>query len=350
MRNESINNQGVKIKSQTFVVKTDEFISYMNNDDILTYENAEISRYFECNTVSFVRKSADTSINVYGYQMLDVCKSNYLFILNGRFGEDKISPKLTCKDASTVDYFISSPQIFAHTADFQVHDFSTLYSDSHCPIALHLGNCSGTTPGTEIRDCANSKIKLNLWNKEKKEIFTENLNRSYIADIDAKLNFLNCAEDVTVSDINSVINDINDHFLKTCEITFGYTRNTPKNVDKPPDHGSSPNAIKPEMRIIKLDDYIINIKQFIIRICLKNLSKNYKNTMSKNVRRFQNQRAEKIRGLKSSNPEEFLRILNSDSKQKPKISKYFKNVNGVEINATVPNIDIDDNSTNEEIN
>ena len=61
----------------------------MNNDDILTYENAEISHYFECNKGSFERKSADTSVNVYGYQMLDFCKSNVLFILNGRFGEDK---------------------------------------------------------------------------------------------------------------------------------------------------------------------------------------------------------------------------------------------------------------------
>ena len=64
----------------------------------------------------------------------------------------------------------------------------------------------------------------------------------------------------------------------------------------------------------------------------------------------------KIRGLKSSNPKEYWRILNSDSKQKPKVAplnelyEYFKNVNGVEINDTVPNIDIEDNSTNEEIN
>ena len=200
---------------------------------IYWHENAEISHYFESNKVSLVRKSADTSINVYGYQMLDFCKSNDLFILNGRFGEDKIFPKLTCKDASTVDYFISTPQIFTHIADFHVHDFSPLYSDSHCPIALHLGNCSGT-PGTEIRGCANSKTKLNLWNKEKKEIFTENLNRSFIADIDARLNFLSCAENVTVSDINSVVNYMNDDFLKTCETTFGYTKNTHKNVDKPP--------------------------------------------------------------------------------------------------------------------
>ena len=99
----------------------------MNTDDILIYENADISHYFECNKVSFVRKSADTSINVYGYQMIDFCKSNDLFILNGRFGEDKISSKLTCKDASTVDYFISSSQIVGHIAKFMTsHPFTQI--------------------------------------------------------------------------------------------------------------------------------------------------------------------------------------------------------------------------------
>ena len=39
--------------------------------------------------------------------------------------------------------------------------------------------------------------------------------------------------------------------------------------------------------------------------------------MSKNVSRFQNQRAEHIRGLKTSNPKDYLRILNSQRKQKP---------------------------------
>ena len=80
----------------------------------------------------------------------------------------------------------------------------------------------------EIRDCANSKVKLNLWNKAKKNIFTENLNRSFSADMDARFKFLSCTENVTVSDMNSVVNDINDHFLNTCETTFGYSKNTPK--------------------------------------------------------------------------------------------------------------------------
>ena len=202
-------------------IRTDEFISHVNNDDILTYENEEISYCFEYNNVPLKRKSADTSTNAYGYQMLDFCKSNDLFILNGRFGEDKISPKLTCKDSSTVDYFISSAYNFAHIAALTVFDFSPLYSDAHCPITLHIGKCPQTIPPyKEINVCITPKMKMKLWDKEKTDLFTKNLNWSFIADIDARLNVLLSAENVTMSDISSVMNDINDTFLNTCETTF----------------------------------------------------------------------------------------------------------------------------------
>jgi hypothetical protein len=40
-----------------------------------------------------------------GNNLLDICKANNLFIVNGRIGDDKTeSGKLTCKNASVVDY------------------------------------------------------------------------------------------------------------------------------------------------------------------------------------------------------------------------------------------------------
>ena len=65
-----------------------------------------------------------------------------------------------------------------------------------------------------------------------------------------------------MSDINSVVNDINDHFLKPRLAT---RRILLKQSTNRRDHGSATNAIKPEMRMMKLEDYIINIKRFIIK-------------------------------------------------------------------------------------
>ena len=261
-------------------IRTDEFISHVNNDDILTYENEEISYCFEYNNVPLKRKSADTSTNAYGYQMLDFCKSNDLVILNGRFGEDKISPKLTCKDSSTVDYFISSAYNFAHTAALKVFDFSPLYSDAHCPITLHIGKCPQTIPPyKEINACITPKMKMKLWDKEKKDLFTKNLNRSFIADTDARLNVLLSAENVTVSDISSVMNDINDTFLNTCETTFGFSKSTPHKIDKPfrpwfnAECHQARNAYNKIRRLYNKNKTLHN------KNMLKNLNKGYKNTL-----------------------------------------------------------------------
>ena len=66
--------------------------------------------------------------------------------------------KLACKNSSMVDYMISTAHDFGILLSLTVHDFDSLYSDTHCPISLSLklrnkvyGNdcrqkqCNGTT-------------------------------------------------------------------------------------------------------------------------------------------------------------------------------------------------------------
>jgi hypothetical protein len=42
--------------------------------------------------------------NCYGNKLLELCRGNSLFLLNGRVGEDQHEGRLTCKNSSTVDY------------------------------------------------------------------------------------------------------------------------------------------------------------------------------------------------------------------------------------------------------
>ena len=68
----------------------------------------------------------------------DLFSSNDLFIINGRLGQDYINPKFTCKDCSTIDYFICSPNMTQYMLVFNVLEFSPLFSDSHCEIELKM--------------------------------------------------------------------------------------------------------------------------------------------------------------------------------------------------------------------
>ena len=67
--------------------------------------------------------------NFYGQQMLE---------LNGRMDKDREMPKLTCKDRSTDDYFLSTVHTFPFIQDFDILHFHDLYSDAHCPITLSM--------------------------------------------------------------------------------------------------------------------------------------------------------------------------------------------------------------------
>ena len=79
----------------------DEFASALNAEN--EFKNLGFSQE---------RTSLDKGINQYGRRFLDLCKTNTLYIVNGRIGDDRYHGRVTCKGNSTVDYMIASPQLF----------------------------------------------------------------------------------------------------------------------------------------------------------------------------------------------------------------------------------------------
>ena len=86
------------------------------------------------------RKRMDAGKNRSGNILLELCRGNNLFIVNGRIGDDYLeSGRLTCRNSSVVDYYICSPCFFEYFCNFKVVDFPRLYSDVHSPL-LQLFN------------------------------------------------------------------------------------------------------------------------------------------------------------------------------------------------------------------
>lgn len=122
-------------------IKCDQFICDLQGNEELFMENANILNYFDSYDVALQRNSADLAVNFYGQQLLDFCKYNNIFLINGRIGTDKLTPKTTCKDRSTIDYFISSVYNFPFLGSLEVIDFENLYSDAHCQSNYRLMYC-----------------------------------------------------------------------------------------------------------------------------------------------------------------------------------------------------------------
>ena len=91
------------------IIEFDPYICKKSDSQELSNEyESEIAcfeKYSSC--ISLNRSNRDKHINNYGYRLLDFCKCNSLYILNGRTGRDKGIGKCTSKEVSTIDYFLS---------------------------------------------------------------------------------------------------------------------------------------------------------------------------------------------------------------------------------------------------
>lgn len=188
-------------------LKFDENIFEANNLNDLFDENVEILNKFDFYNVPISRVNSDDIVNTYGRHLLELCENNNLFILNGRHGRDRVEPKTTCKDRSTVDYFLSSVDNFAFINDFSILEFSDLYSDVHCPLTLILNTDSSINLNrSEVTQMPSEpKAKVRNWDSKKANIYIENFDVLRVAEIEMKIDDLSNNEDISATSINEVV-------------------------------------------------------------------------------------------------------------------------------------------------
>ena len=309
-------------------VRCDKFISESNGNEDLYNENVYMLNYFDKYDILLQRNSADLSINFYGQQLLEFCKSNNIFILNGRLGASKSLPKNTCKDRSTVDYFISTVNNFPFIQSLEVSDFESILSDAHCAVSLSISTQHlriGPRPTYEF----NSKPKL--WDEKKIQSFVENIDENEMQKIQDQLTNitqLNANQD----NINEVISQIENLFLQNAKVTFGTKQ------QRKPDENTHKEWFDSECkRARNVYHYTRKLynkhKNTYYKNLLKTVSKDYKCKISKSRAKFKNQRVDRLRNLKTSNPKEFWKIINSvDKRNTPlppigELHDFFKNLN-----------------------
>ena len=144
-----------------------------------------------------VRYSQDLFVNSFGKDFIDFCVRQSLLIANGRLGEDKGVGKFTCKDASVVDYLVTSPLLFKEIENFEVDAFDHILSDVHCPIIFSL-NDGKTKVAKTGPDCvgnqdraSSSKNYKPIWKPDSKDQFINEVNSFSIDEILEQLNSIN---------------------------------------------------------------------------------------------------------------------------------------------------------------
>lgn len=283
----------------------DPFISDMYGLEILTEESQSILNFFSQHDVPFNRLKKDKIINNYGNQMLEFCKLTDLFILNGRIRNSVINLQNTCKDRSTVDYFLSTSKLFGVIEEIDVLEYSNLFSDVHCPISLCLKAKNRQVKNFADESLKSDHVKTKLWDDLKQNHFQSNINLNRVAEISSKLTQLSEKDTISKYDINNIANDISSMFESCAKATFGTFKTHIKEA-----------PVKKKKTWFSLDcrnarDRYHNARKFYnkykseeAKINLNVMSKKYKKTILTSINKSRQVQIEKLRNLKSKNSRE----------------------------------------------
>lgn len=245
--------------------------------------------------------------NLFGYSLIEFCKNNDIYIVNGRIDKDCKIGKTTCKDRSVVDYIICFSFLFSKLCHFEVHDFNQLFSDAHSVISLSFQKSSGLTM-TDSNLCENASKDYIKWNSSMKNEYTEHFASHSLDQVISLLDSADLPDDIV---INSVTEHINDLFTNSAKHVFGYKHNshvTRKKSNSRPWFGKECYAAREKFHRAKTlyhrNKTTANKEHF------KEKCKLYKQTLSRHFQKYKFTVGIKLRSLRKQNSRTFWTILN----------------------------------------
>ena len=124
----------------------------------------------------FERRSDDTERNIFGDQLIELCKISESFILNGaiKWNCDAGYTYVAHNGSSVVDYFVMSCSMCSNFIDIKLNIKEHVYSD-HLPVQMILSIQSGSTQRQQSPKLDPSTIEKTSWDKEKEYIYVNKL-------------------------------------------------------------------------------------------------------------------------------------------------------------------------------
>ena len=191
-------------------VPIDSYLSKNFGLEQLCNDFSDVLNNFQLNSVPLLRDNDDSAINSYGNMMLDFCKNTNLFITNGRLGKTENNRRITCKDRSTVDYYLCTSDMFSSLHELKIHEFNSLYSDAHSPLSIifKTNNNDNSYDNKDEHTSRKQGEKIKVWGSDKSNLFSNNLDMELVSDVDQKLSHLLNGNTIIQSDIDEIVGEI----------------------------------------------------------------------------------------------------------------------------------------------
>ncbi|VDI39621.1 Hypothetical predicted protein [Mytilus galloprovincialis] len=191
-----------------FIVQ--HFTDQFDYTDVHILDNLKIPRE---------RNSPDNVVNGFGRKLLDFCKSNKVFILNGRVGQD-VNAKPTSRNNSVIDYIVCTSHFLQFVSNFEIGEFSKLFSDVHSPLSLHI-DCQSLIKNNEIENHSVQQNMIGKWKMEKINEYRKNIDTDKVDCVISKLNTYNDKENISKNDMNNLVHEVSDILIDSAKLTFG---------------------------------------------------------------------------------------------------------------------------------
>jgi hypothetical protein len=276
---------------------------------------------FDVHNIQQTRLSMDNQVNSFGNAMLDFCISQNVLICNGRVGDDAVHGKLTCKNASVVDYVIVSPCVFENICHFSVGGFDTCFSDVHCPLFFTLRfDLHNEVDGTVITDEECEQLSSNLskptWKAELKDVFIDNVKDGELNNLRNEIDFLlQNVDNVLQSDIDIKTGAFVDILLNAA-VKSGMVSDKSRRHNKRKQTASKlpwfDNDCKNKRKRLRLLKNAVgkDKNNNVLQEQMKNACREYKNSVKRKARQHRLHAQAKFRNLRTSDPKEYWKALN----------------------------------------
>ena len=216
--------EAIKNKGGEIIIQGDLNARTSNANDSVKYDKYETDVDVEIFDLP-PRSSADVILNAKGKELLDLCKTYNLCIINGRKTGDLLGnfTSFQPRGNGVIDYTISSQGLFQNILTFHVGGFLPWISD-HCPIhyTIDIGNIN-TNPNDHEKSNVYPLATTWCWDEESRQKFEIHLRNEEISrKIDDILSF---------SDGNKIITELNDLMTNVAE-ACGIKKRKQKNISK----------------------------------------------------------------------------------------------------------------------
>ena len=311
--NGDLNGRSSRLPDFTLI---DSFVSDLFDFDDSTANFFDKTSLLENLNIPLERASKDHKTNTMGYWLIDTCKNNNLFIVNGRFGKDKGIGTTTFRDKSLIDYTLCSAESFEILHDFEIVELDPVFSDGHSLLAWSV-KCNNKMNNLNSNE-SNVFLPKFKWSDSCQNDFTSSIDTTELQKLHSKLETIQPQQmdpAVTTKTINDITDSIAGIFIQAASTSLKQSKQPYKRkiFDKP--------WFGPACKIARKKYHCARnkynkSKSTQAKNDLQTASKLYKKTMHKYIHLHKTDKTNKSRNMHSNQPKDYWKYLNSLQQKK----------------------------------